>query len=104
MLLNYTPNKVSVTSPYEAIHGKAPDVTVLHPFGCRALWLDPHENKLKSKVSEAIYVGQSGGGHQLFNPATRRTITRRDVRFIEDDFPLLRGLTVVAVTARTSPR
>ena len=75
LLLNYTPNKVSGTSAWEAVYRTLPPLTDLHPFGCRALWLDPSEQKLEARASEAIYVGHASGGHQLFNPVSKRVIT-----------------------------
>jgi hypothetical protein len=103
LLLNYLPNKVAITSSFEAIHGKSPDISDLRPFGCRALWLDPSENKLQPRASEAVYVGPGGGGHKLFNPVTKRIITRRDIRFLENEFPLTQAAATV-FTALASPR
>ena len=92
MLLNFTPNKVAGVSAHEAIYKTPPPISNLHPFGCRALWLDPQENKLDSRASEGIYVGSTSGGFLIFNPVTKRIITRRDVKIISDEFPLLRSI------------
>ncbi|KAI0991833.1 hypothetical protein K3495_g16354, partial [Podosphaera aphanis] len=44
--LNVTPNSVAPDSPYHAVFQKVPAIKHLHPFGCRAYWLDPDQNKL----------------------------------------------------------
>ena len=76
----------------------------LHLFGCRVLWLDPSEQKLEAKASEAVYVGYANGGHQLFNPASKRVITRRDVKFLEEEFPLIHLAPSVMSATLVSPR
>ena len=101
MLLNYTLNKVSTISSYEVVYGKAPPIADLHPFGYRALWLDPSENKLESRALEGVYVGVAGGGYYIFNPITKRAITRRDVRFVDNEFPLIN---TAVLAASISPR
>ena len=100
-LLNSTANKVTGVSSFQAVHGKAPDIAKFKPFGCRALWHDPKENKLEAKASEGIYVGRCGGGFLILNPVTKRTITRRDVRFHDMSFPLAEKSILVL---STSPR
>ena len=87
--LNITPNSVSPKSPYYAIFQKLPNIKHLHPFGCRAFWLEPDQNKIQSKAKSGVYVGtEFTGGHIILNPDTNRTIIRRDVRIHEHSFPL----------------
>lgn len=88
-LLNITPNKIAPYSPYYAIYKIMPNIKSLHPFGCRAFWLDPYQNKLNSRAKEGIYVGtEFTGGHLILNPETNRTVLRRDTRVHENTFPL----------------
>ncbi|CCU76537.1 serine/threonine protein kinase domain protein [Blumeria hordei DH14] len=46
-ILNLTPNSHATQSPYFAVFNKIPNIKNLHPFGCRAFWLNPDQNKLK---------------------------------------------------------
>jgi len=59
---------------------------------------------MESRASEAILVGQAGGGYLLFNPSTKRYITRRDVRFDDNNFPLLRRVLSAYMSLIISPR
>ncbi|KAI0993028.1 hypothetical protein K3495_g15156, partial [Podosphaera aphanis] len=80
-ILNITPNVHASKSPFFAVYKKTPNIKNLHPFGCRAFWFDPEQNKLESKAKEGIYVGSEfTGGHLILNPTTGRTVTRRDIR------------------------
>jgi len=48
-------------------------------------------------------VGSTGGGFLIFNPVTKRVITRRDIKIINDEFPLLKSIQHAA-TSSLSPR
>lgn len=88
-ILNVTPNSTAPQSSYFAVFQKLPEIKHLHPFGCRAFWLEPDKCKLKSKAHEGIYVGtEFKGGHLILNPDTKRIIVRRDIRVHENSFPL----------------
>ncbi|KAI0997709.1 hypothetical protein K3495_g10481 [Podosphaera aphanis] len=88
-ILNVTPNSVSPNSPYYSLFHTMPKIHNLHPFGCRAFWLEPDSNKLKSKAREGIYVGSEFSvGHIILNPNTQRTVVRHDDRFQENSYPL----------------
>ncbi|KHJ32531.1 putative serine threonine protein kinase domain protein [Erysiphe necator] len=87
-ILNITSNTV-LKSSYFAVFQKFPKINHLHPFGCRAFWLEPDQNKLQSKAKGGVYVGtEFSGGHIILNPDTNRTVVRRDVRLHENCFPL----------------
>ena len=100
--LNWTPNKVSKTPAAQAANQYSPDLAKLHPFGCRATWIEEKDGKLDSRATVGVYVGHVRGGHKLYNPATKRVIIRRDARFRDDIYPLLVNTSVLAVSA--SPR
>ncbi|KAI1006897.1 hypothetical protein K3495_g1322 [Podosphaera aphanis] len=88
-ILNVTPKSHATKSPYFAVFNRMPNIKTLHQFGCRAFWLDPDQNKMKSKAKEGIYVGSEfTGGHTVLSPDTGRTVIRRDIRVHEDSFPL----------------
>lgn len=92
-ILNATPNKLAPKSPYYAVYQKMPDIKQFYPFGCRAYWLEPDQNKLKSKARAGIYVGtEFSNGHVILNPESNKTITRRDIRVHENSFPLLKSV------------
>jgi len=59
---------------------------------------------MESRASEAILVGHAGGGYLLFNPSTKRCITRRDVRFNDDILPLLRRVLSAHMSSTISSR
>lgn len=88
-ILNITPNTVSPNSSYFAVFQKLPKINHLHPFGCRAFWIEHDQNKLQSKAKSGVYVGtEFSGGHIILNPDANRKIVRRDVRIHENSFPL----------------
>ncbi|KAI1000840.1 hypothetical protein K3495_g7359 [Podosphaera aphanis] len=87
--LNITPNSVAPDSPYYAVFQKVPAIKRLHPFVCRAYWLDSVQNKLNSKAKEGIYVGtEFSRAHIILNPETTRSVCRRDIRVHKNIFPL----------------
>ena len=98
-LLNWTPSKVSKQSAATAAGLYSPDLSQLHSFGCRATWIDEKDSKLDSRATLGVYIGHAHGGHRLFNPATKRVITRRDARFRDDIYPLLVNTSVLAISA-----
>jgi len=100
--LNWTPNKVSKTSAAQAAKEYSPDLAKLHPFGCRATWIDEKDGKLDSRATIGVYLGHVHGGHRLYNPTTKRVVIRRDARFRDDIYPLLVDTSVLTVSA--SPR
>lgn len=64
--------------------GKMPDNLKLYPFGCRDFWLNPDQNKLKSKANEGIYIRMEfAGGHIILNTEASRTVVRRYIRIYE---------------------
>lgn len=88
-LLNLTPNKIAPKSPFYAVFNRLPNIKQLYPFGCRAFWLSPDQNKLKSRANEGIYVGtEFSKGHIILNPQSNKTIVRRDIQVHENSFPL----------------
>jgi len=101
-MLNWIPNKVSKTSAAQAAKQYSPDLTKLHPFGCRATWIDEKDGKLDSRATIGVYLGHVRGGHRLYNPVTKRVVIRRDAKFRDDIYPLLVNTSVLTVSA--SPR
>jgi len=68
-ILNYTLNETLGVTPYEAFHGKVPDVSNFRTFGCLAFARvsDDHRKKLDPKSVPGIYLGPelNGPGYMI---------------------------------------
>jgi transposase InsO family protein len=77
-------------TPYEIWFNEKPDVSNLRVFGCCAMVHVPkeHRRKLDSKSLKVIFIGYSevSKGYKFFDPATKKTLRSRDVRFVENEF------------------
>jgi hypothetical protein len=87
-VLNRSPTKgVTGMTPYEAWHGRKPDVHHLRTFGCVAFVKDttPNLKKLDDRSHPMIFVGYEQGtkGYRVYDPSTRRVHVSRDVVFDE---------------------
>ena len=75
-------------TPEEAFSGKKPDIGHLHIFGCITYSYIPKEKrtKLEPTAEKGIFVGYSetSKAFQIYIPAQRRVVVRRDVKFEED--------------------
>ena len=73
-------------------YGRAPDVSALRPFGCRAWVTVPaaRRRKLDDKGIPTIFIGyeRSCKAWRLWDPESNRLIVSRDVNFDESHFPL----------------
>ncbi|KAL2885834.1 putative serine threonine protein kinase domain protein [Ceratocystis lukuohia] len=91
-ILNRTANSVAQTSPYQVLYGKLPDISHLHPIGCRAFWpvQVKKRNKIEPKATSGILVGfhSSNSYYVPDGGPNKRVISRRDVTFIDSEFPL----------------
>ena len=91
---NWIVNRISTKSiigksPMEVLTGSRPDLSDLHVFGCKAwVYNHDHKDKLGSRSFICIYMGPTPnpGTHKLYNPATRRFITLRDVIFDDSSY------------------
>jgi Integrase core domain/GAG-pre-integrase domain len=88
-LLNITPTKaVFNITPYEAWHGRKTAVGHLKVFGCVAYSMVNSQNrrKLDEKFEKDIFIGycQQSKGYKIYIPDTKKTITRRNVIFVEN--------------------
>ena len=86
-LLNRAPTKaLKGVTPYEAWHGKAPEVGYLRTFGCVAFSKDLSQlKKLDDRSIPGILIGYADGAkaYRIFDPATQRVRVSRDVVFDE---------------------
>lgn len=80
--------KLKNQTPYEIWFGIKPTVTHLRSFGCKAHMLDktPNKDKLDPKSIACIFVGYSSSSkaYRLWNPTSRKILSSRDVKFLED--------------------
>lgn len=76
--------------PLKLWQGKSACLNMIRTWGCRA-WhtITAHRGKLDAKAVPMVLVGYDGdsAAYRLYEPATRRTIRSRDVRFVEDNSP-----------------
>jgi hypothetical protein len=85
-IINISPTKaVHMQTPFEAWHGRKPNITHLKIFGCVVYGLVPPQRrrKLDDKSKKGIFIGysQESSGFRLYNPETQKLTTRRDVVF-----------------------
>ncbi|KAJ0521009.1 putative RNA-directed DNA polymerase [Helianthus annuus] len=88
-ILNYSPTKALVNkTPFKVWTGKKPRVKNMRVFGCIAFGLTPSQmkQKLDDESEKCIFNGYSSQtleSYRLYNPITKKIISRRDPRFIE---------------------
>ena len=87
-LLNRAPSRsLNRVTPYEAWHGKTPNVHHLRTFGCVAhvKKLGPGLHKLADRSMPGIFMGYEEGAkaYRVFDPVEKRLYTMRDVTFEE---------------------
>lgn len=88
-LLNRSPTKsVQDKTPYEAWHGKKPQVDHLRTFGClvHVKKIGPGVGKLSDRSSKMVLLGYEAGtkGYRLVDPVTEKLHISRDVVFEEE--------------------
>ena len=75
-------------TPYEIWHKEKPDVSNFRKFGCKAFLLDktPTLGKFTPRSKECIFLGYSNEAkaYRLWDPNSRKLLTGRDVKFLED--------------------
>lgn len=91
-ILNVTPSSaLSDTTSYEVWKRRKPDLTMYRVFGCRAfVHIQKRDRKpLNSHTIRCIFVGFEEGykGWKVYDPATQKVLTSRDVIFNETSFP-----------------
>jgi len=86
--LNRAPTKsLDGTTPFEAWHGRKPDVSFLRTFGCvgHVKKTKPNLSKLEDKSTPMVFLGYERGSkaYRLYDPQRRRVVVSRDVIFDE---------------------
>jgi len=87
-VLNRSPTRsLANMTPFEAWHGKKPNVNHLKTFGCVAhvKLVGPGLNKLSNRSKKMVFIGYESGtkGYIFFDPATNRLVVSRDAIFDE---------------------
>lgn len=74
-------------SPFEKLHGHAPDYSSLRVFGCTCFVLRPHveRNKLSPRSALCVFLGYGIGqkGYRCFDPVSQKLYVSRHVVFLE---------------------
>ena len=87
-ILNRAPTKsLDGMTPFEAWHGRKPDVSFLRTFGCigHVKKTKPNLPKLEDRSSPMVFLGYERGSkaYRLYDPQARRVVVSRDVVFDE---------------------
>jgi hypothetical protein len=88
-------------TPYEAMHGKRPNISNLHAFGCHAEVLIQKRYRRKdltdSNSESAIFIGycRQSTGYIFYVPHKHLVVSRRDATFNEAYFPARVGETML---------
>jgi hypothetical protein len=90
----YIRNRVLTTAlpgktPFEAYHGKKPDISHLREFGCDVWVLDESvgRSKLSARANKMVFVGYQEGSRAIryYDPKMRNIKVSRNVTFNEND-------------------
>lgn len=87
-ILNRSPTKaVPDKTPYEAWHGRTPDMHYFRTFGCvvHVKEVKPHLKKLDDRNKVMVFLGYEPGmkGYRVFDPEANRVAVSRDAVFDE---------------------
>jgi hypothetical protein len=87
-ILNRAPTKaVDGMTPYEAWHGRRPDVHHFRTFGCVVFIKEtkPNLKKLDDRGTPIVFIGYEPGAKawRFYNPASRRAVVSRHAVFNE---------------------
>jgi hypothetical protein len=87
-VLNRCPTKsLNNMTPYEAWHGRKPNVKHMRTFGCVAYvkLVGPGLTKLSDRSAKMIFIGYESGtkGYRFYRPATGKLVVGRDAIFDE---------------------
>ncbi|WVZ71925.1 hypothetical protein U9M48_020454 [Paspalum notatum var. saurae] len=87
-ILNRAPTKsLKGMTPFEAWHGRKPDVSFMRTFGCigHVKNVKPHLGKLEDRSTPMVFLGYEQGSkaYRLYDPRAERVHISRDVVFDE---------------------
>ncbi|THH01090.1 hypothetical protein EW026_g1530 [Hermanssonia centrifuga] len=75
------------TTPHEAFLGGKPDISNLHPWGCKVFIHNTNRSKLDPQALEGRWVGfdEQSKAHRIYWPSRRSVTVERSVRFMDDN-------------------
>jgi hypothetical protein len=80
--------RVDGMTPYEAWHGRKPDVRFLRVFGClgHVKVTGAHQQKLNDRSAPMVFIGYAEGSkaYKMYDPSLKRVHVSRDVIFDEE--------------------
>jgi hypothetical protein len=84
-ILNRSPTKaLKGVTPYEAWHGRKPNVSYLKTFGCigHVKKVKPGQAKLDDRSVKAVFLGYESGtkAYRLYDPVRGKVLVSRDCR------------------------
>ncbi|GJV00277.1 retrotransposon protein, putative, ty1-copia subclass [Tanacetum coccineum] len=87
-ILNMVPTKKVDMTPYEIWHGKAPKLSYLRVWGCKALVKRDTPEKLDSRSIKCIFVGypKEKIGYYFYYPLENKIFVSRNAEFFENSF------------------
>ncbi|KAI7966516.1 hypothetical protein MJO29_002264 [Puccinia striiformis f. sp. tritici] len=92
-LENRSPDSsIGFLSPFEKWHGHKPDLSLLVPFGCRAILFEERkwrDSKFSPSGIEAIFINYNGHHHsyKLWIPSSNKLVISHHVKFFPQTFP-----------------
>ena len=87
-ILNHAPTKaLKGKTPFEAWHGRKPNVSFLRTFGCigHVKNIKPHLGKIEDRSTPMVLLGyvESTKAYGLYDPCGGKVVVSRDVMFDE---------------------
>jgi hypothetical protein len=87
-IMNRVPTKaLEGVTPYEAWHGRRPDISYFRTFGCTAFVkkVKPNLKKLEDRGTPVVFIGYEPGAKawRFYDPVARRAVVSRDAVFDE---------------------
>src|SRR5271154_2571016 len=76
------------TTPFEILTGKKPDLSTIHPWGCRVRVHDTSGSKLDGRSKIGRWMGldeETGDGHRIYWPERRVITVEMSVKFNFED-------------------
>ena len=90
-LLNHSPSKAVIVTPYELWKDRKPSLLHLAVWGCNAQIRVPSQlrTKLQPKSTPGIFIGYAKGskGYRFYDPENKKLIESGDDVFLDQDTP-----------------
>src|SRR4051812_10280833 len=89
-VLNRSPSKSVMTTPFKEWHGTKPKLSHLRIWGCEAYVRKLQPDKLESKADKCIFVGypKETCGYTFYNQFEGKTFVAKTGHFLEKEFLL----------------